>query len=200
MTDYIRAQYYKRALLVTLALFVAACAWIAFNAAPHQPPQPDEVIKHDTLWRDTTLHSPTPSASIPTGRIVYVRVPYPVPVSGGACQGTWTWQDSATYQSPGTPGTPGSPGSRDSIDVPLPIVQKRYDDSLYTAWVSGYQPQLDSLLLHRPEVVTTITRTIVKSAPRWSIGPSVGAGISIDGQRHPGIYLGFSAQYRLWPK
>ena len=197
MTDYIRAKYYKRAFLVTLALLVAACAWIAFHAAPPKPPQPEEVIKHDTLWRDTTLHSPTPSASIQTGRIVYVRVPYPVPVSGGACQGTGTWQDSATYQSPGTPGTPGS---RDSIDVPIPIVQKRYDDSLYTAWVSGYQPQLDSIRLHQPEVVTTIERTIVKPAPRWSIGPSVGAGVSITGEQRAGIYLGFSAQYRLWPK
>ncbi len=200
MTDYIRAQYYKRALLVALVLLVAACVWIAFHAAPPQPPEPSVVERHDTLWRDTTIYQPTPTDSTPTGRIVYIRVPV---VSGEACQGTGTWQDSATYQSPGTPGTPGAPGNpgnRDSIDVPIPIIQKRYDDSLYTAWVSGYQPQLDSLLLHRPEVVTTITRTIVKPAPRWSIGPSVGAGISIDHQRHPGIYMGFTIQYRLWPK
>jgi hypothetical protein len=88
----------------------------------------------------------------------------------------------------------------DSIDVPLPIIQKRYDDSLYTAWVSGYHPALDSILLHQPEIVTTITETVVKKAPRLSVGLSVGPGISIDNQRHMGIYVGFTANYRLWPK
>jgi hypothetical protein len=88
---------------------------------------------------------------------------------------------------------------RDTIAVPVPIEQKRYDDSLYTAWVSGYEPALDSIRLHQPEVVTTITRTITKPAPRWSIGPSVGTGISITGQRQAGIFVGFTAQYRLWP-
>jgi hypothetical protein len=66
--------------------------------------------------------------------------------------------------------------------------------------VSGYEPALDSIRLHQPEVVTTITRTIVKPAPRWSIGPAVGAGISITGQRQAGIFVGITAQYRLWPK
>lgn len=173
MTDYIRAKYYKRAFLVTLALFAVACAWIAFHAAPHQPPQPEEVIKHDTLWRDTTLHAPTPTATIQTGRTIYI--PYIL-------------SETDTIE------------AHDTLLVQVPIEQRRYDDSLYTAWVSGYQPQLDSLLLHRPEVVTTIERTIVKPAPRWSIGPSVGAGISITGEQRAGIYLGFTAQYRLWPK
>lgn len=172
MTDYMLAKYYKRAFLVALGLFLAAVAWIAFG--PHtQQPQPQIIETHDTLWRDTIINQPTPSASTQTGRTVFI--PYIV-------ERTDTLHDS------------------DTIAVPVPIEQKRYDDSLYTAWVSGYEPALDSIALHQPEVVNTITRTIVKPAPRWSIGPAVGVGISITGQQQAGIFVGITAQYRLWPK
>lgn len=172
MTDYMLAKCYKRAFLVALGLFFAAVAWIAFGPHPQQP-QPSVVEKHDTLWRDTTITHPTPTASTQTGRTLFI--PYIV-------ERTDTLHD------------------RDTIQVPVPIEQKRYDDSLYTAWVSGYQPALDSIRLHQPEVVTTIERTIVKPAPRWSIGPSVGAGFSVTGQQQAGIFVGFTLQYRLWPK
>ena len=172
MTDYMLAKCYKRAFLIALSLFCAAVAWIAFGPHPQQP-QPSVVEKHDTLWRDTTIIHHTPTASTQTGGTLFI--PYIV-------ERTDTLHD------------------RDTIQVPVPIEQKRYDDSLYTAWVSGYQPQLDSITLHQPEVVTTIERTIVKPAPRWSIGPSVGAGFSITGQQQAGIFVGFTIQYRLWPK
>ena len=172
MTDYMLAKYYKRAFLVALGLFFAAVAWIAFGPHPQQP-QPSVVEKHDTLWRDTTINHPTPTASTQTGKTVFV--PYIV-------------SETDTIE------------AHDTISVPVPVEQKRYDDSLYTAWVSGYQPHLDSIALHQPEIVTTVERTIVKPAPRWSIGPSIGAGVSITGQQQAGIFVGFTLQYRMWPK
>ena len=172
MTDYMLAKCYKRAFLVALGLFFAAVAWIAFGPHPQQP-QPSVVEKHDTLWRDTTITHPTPTASTQTGRTIFI--PYIV-------------SETDTIE------------AHDTLMVEVPVEQKRYDDSLYTAWVSGYQPALDSIQLHQPEVVTTIERTIVKPAPRWSIGPSVGAGISVTGQQQAGIFVGFTIQYRLWPK
>ena len=180
---------YKGCGVVILALFILSVAtnvWL-INRERHQP-QPQVKVEHDTLWRDTTITKPVAADSTKTGEIVYIKVPYPVP---SGCQGTGTWQDSATYQSPGIP---------DSLEIPIPIEQKRYDDSLYTAWVSGFRPALDSIRLHQPEIVTTITKTIVKKAPRLSVGLSVGPGISIDKDHHMGIYVGFTAQYRLWPK
>ena len=172
MTDYMLAKYYKRAFLVALGLFFAAVAWIAFGPHPQQP-QPSVVEKHDTLWRDTTITHPTPTASTQTGRTIFI--PYIV-------------SETDTIE------------AHDTLMVEVPVEQKRYDDSLYTAWVSGYQPALDSIRLHQPEVVTTVERTIVKPAPRWSIGPAVGAGVSITGQQQAGIFVGFTIQYRLWPK
>ena len=187
---------YKGCGVVILALFILSVAtnvWLIKRGQVE--PEPQVVIEHDTLWRDTTITHPTPTASTQTGKVVYIKVPYPVP---SGCQ------SDARGQDPGSD-LPGhcplaSPAAPDSIEVPIPIEQKRYDDSLYTAWVSGFRPALDSIRLHQPEIVTTITETIVKKAPRLSIGLSVGPGVSITGTPQAGIFVGFTANYRLWPK
>mgnify|MGYP003291603674 CR=1 FL=1 len=163
---------YKGCGVVILALFILSAAtnvWLIKRGQIETEPQ--VVIEHDTLWRDTTIHHPTPTASTQTGRTIFI--PYLV-------------TDTIRLN--------------DTLLVEVPVEQKRYDDSLYTAWVSGYQPQLDSIALHQPTIVETVTRTIVKPAPRFSIGPSVGAGVSITGTPRLGVYAGFTVQYRLWPK
>ena len=163
---------YKGCGVVILALFllsVATNVWLIKRGQVE--PEPQVVVEHDTLWRDTTITHPTPTASTQTGRTIFI--PYLV-------------TDNIRQN--------------DTLMVEVPVEQKRYDDSLYTAWVSGYQPALDSIRLHQPEIVTTITETIVKKAPRFSVGLSVGPGISIDKDHHMGIYVGFTANYRLWPK
>ena len=132
------------------------------------------VVERDTVWRDTTIYQPQPAETINTGRVVYVKVPHP------------TAEPSDTVH--------------DSIEVPVPIVQKRYEDSLYTAWVSGYQPALDSIRLHQPTITETITitNTITKRAPRLSVGIQGGAGVGMI-NRQADVWLGVGAQWRLWP-
>lgn len=67
----------------------------------------------------------------------------------------------------------------DSAAVIIPISQKRYADSTYTAWVSGYEARLDS--------ITVFPRTIKirereeKPPNRWSIGVSAGYGYTRKG-------------------
>ena len=164
---------YKGCGVVILALFILSVAtnvWLIKRGQVE--PEPQVVIEHDTLWRDTTITKPVAADSTKTGEVVYIKVPYPVP----------------------------GDTIRDSIEVPIPIEQKRYEDSLYTAWVSGFRPALDSIRLHQPEIITTITETIVKKAPRLSVGLSVGPGVSITGTPQAGIFVGFTANYRLWPK
>ena len=136
--------------------------------------KPSVVVEHDTVWKDSIIREPLPAETIQTGRVVYIKVAVPQPQ---------TRPDTV----------------HDSIEVPVPIVQKRYDDSLYTAWVSGFEPNLDSILIHQREVITTITKTIVKPAPRLSIGVQAGAGVGVF-SRQPDVYLGVGAQWRLWPK
>ena len=164
---------YKGCGVVILALFILSLVtnvWLLKRGQVE--PEPQVIVEHDTLWRDTTINKPVAADSTKTGEVVYIRIPYPVP----------------------------GDTIRDSIEVPIPIEQKRYEDSLYTAWVSGFRPALDSIRLHQPEIVTTITETIVQKAPRFSVGLSVGPGVSITGTPQVGIFVGFTAQYRLWPK
>jgi hypothetical protein len=187
---------YKGCGVVILALFILSVVtnvWLIKRGQVE--PEPQVVIEHDTLWRDTTITHPTPTASTQTGKVVYIKVPYPVP---SGCQSDVRGQDPGSDLPGHCPLT--SPAAPDSIEVPIPIEQKRYDDSLYTAWVSGFRPALDSIRIYHPEITTTITKTIVQKAPRLSVGLSVGPGISIDKDHHMGIYVGFTANYRLWPK
>ena len=158
-------------ILALLILSVVTNVWLIKRGQVE--PEPQVVVEHDTLWRDTTITHPTPSASVNTGRTFFI--PYIV-------------------------SEPDTIEAHDTLMVEVPVEQKQYDDSLYTAWVSGVRPALDSIRLHQPEIVTTITETIVKKAPRLSVGLSVGPGVSIDNNHHMGIYVGFTAQYRLWPK
>lgn len=61
----------------------------------------------------------------------------------------------------------------DSVKVRVPITQKMYEDEKYTAWVSGYEPSLDSLHLRIP--TTVITMPEKTPAFEWSIGLQAGA-------------------------
>ena len=75
--------------------------------------------------------------------------------------------------------------------VVLPITQQVYRDTTYTAWVSGYRPQLDSIEVY-PR--TLIVRTASPSAARprrWSFGIQAGYGYTPKGMQ-PYIGIGIN--------
>ena len=85
---------YKGCGVVILALFllsVATNVWLIKRGQVE--PEPQVVIEHDTLWRDTTINKPVAADSTKTGEVVYIRIPYPVP---SGCQGTVPWQPDGT--------------------------------------------------------------------------------------------------------
>ena len=86
----------------------------------------------------------------------------------------------------------------DSATVTLPVEQRVYEDSLYTAYVSGYRPRLDSINLRVPHTYTTVTRTVSKPAKRWAIGPTIGAGYGIVGKQ-PDVFVGVSLTWNILP-
>lgn len=150
-----------------LLLSVAANVWLAMRG-----PQVETTVEHDTIWKDTTIYQPQPAGTINTGRVVYISIPVPGERD--------TLRDTI----------------RDSIDVPIPIIQKRYDDSLYTAWISGFEPNLDSLRLHQSEIITTITKVVDRPASRFSIGPSVGLGYGVMNKQCD-VFIGVTATWSL---
>lgn len=86
----------------------------------------------------------------------------------------------------------------DSVSVQIPITQKQYADSTYTAWVSGYHPTLDSIFVYPRREVITITNAIREreKPKRWGVGLNVGCGIMPKHGMQP--YIGVGVQYNLF--
>lgn len=149
------------------------CVSIALNVWQcSSQTEPSVVVERDTVWKDTTIYEPQPAETIDIGKTVYIRIPYNI-------------IETDTIH--------------DSIEVPVHIYQKRYDDSLYTAWVSGFEPNLDSIRLYQPEIVTTVTKTIVKPSPLVTFGIQAGVGWGVF-HRQPDLYIGVGGQVNLWRK
>lgn len=83
----------------------------------------------------------------------------------------------------------------DSADVVIPITQKVYEDSTYTAYVSGYNPQLDSLIFRMPKAVVTIRE--YQKPKRWGVGLQVGYGMTVRGTPQFTPYIGIGVSYNL---
>lgn len=89
-------------------------------------------------------------------------------------------------------------GDTAQVQVQIPITQKVYRDSSFTAYVSGFEASLDSFILHVPHRVTTITATSRLKQPRWNIGLQVGYGINLSPTPNYSPYIGIGVQYSLF--
>lgn len=84
----------------------------------------------------------------------------------------------------------------DSTDVNIPITQKQYCDSTYTAWVSGYEPSLDSIRVYARREVVTINKVKKEPPNRFIVSLNVGYGITPQNGLQP--YLGIGVGYKLF--
>ena len=72
----------------------------------------------------------------------------------------------------------------DTVQVRLPIESKHYTSESYDAWVSGYEPTLDSIKVYN--------QVIKPKQSRWSIGLQGGVGITPRGvQPYVGVGIGY---------
>ena len=86
----------------------------------------------------------------------------------------------------------------DTVLVHLPIEQLQYSDPRYTAWVSGYRPQLDSIRIYQQTEYITKEIKMVTKPKRWGLGLQAGYGVSLhNGQIHPAPYIGVGLSYSL---
>lgn len=80
----------------------------------------------------------------------------------------------------------------DSVEVVIPITQKIYEDSLYRAWVSGYDVKLDSIEFYSRTREIRIPVLFPAKRKRWGLG--LQAGYSYPN----GLYVGVGVSYNLW--
>ncbi|MCM1484298.1 MAG: hypothetical protein NC043_08165, partial [Muribaculaceae bacterium] len=84
----------------------------------------------------------------------------------------------------------------DSVYAVLPVEIRMYSDTLYDAWVSGYEARLDSLRLRLPQ--HTVVKTPIRGpVRRGRIGLGVSAGVGWDGRSFT-PYVGVGVNWTLF--
>lgn len=86
----------------------------------------------------------------------------------------------------------------DSADMLVPIVQKIYRDTAYTAWVSGYMPSLDSIAIRQRTEHVTVTEKFSAKRKRWGIGIQAGYGVTAERNPQLSPYIGVGITYNLF--
>lgn len=85
----------------------------------------------------------------------------------------------------------------DSVSmIELPITQSVYEDSLYRAYVSGFDARMDSLILYPRSEMVTITKH--PKPKRWSVGVQMGYGMTLKGTPQFAPYFGVGVSYRVF--
>lgn len=99
----------------------------------------------------------------------------------------------------------GKIARKDTAWITVPRTQKRYGDSTYTAWVSGYEARLDSIHVYRRTVTRTVVvpETVLKGGARNWLHERFGAGI-VGGAgyglttKRPDVFVGVGGWIRIF--
>lgn len=192
------------ALLLFLAVFVASlCLNVHHYTGGTTEPYRDTI---KTTFVDTIpYYKPVPKEEKPLGNIT-AKLPVSVPKLPENVQkfpeSGKNLQDSVQNFGKSVPEDHfedmGEKVTPDSADVVVPITQTVYEDSTYTAYVSGYRASLDSLIFRMPREITTITNTHYQKPKRWSIGIQVGYGMTLKGTPQFAPYVGIGVSYNLF--
>lgn len=150
----------------------------------------------DTIRDTVPSVMPVPVDSVQTG---IIRVPVILPSEPTVPKATIKVYNSNSLFSDNTASDlqkRGNLASKDTAWITIPRTQKRYEDSLYSAWVSGYDPRLDSIKVYR-KTIRIVERQTVTKRNAFGLGIVGGAGYGIF-SRKPDIFVGVGGYIRLW--
>lgn len=160
--------------LVAILIVVAMLVITFFAGRITSPQQTLTAIQRDTIVRiDTIVSTPKPKV---VKVVDSIPVPYPVPYPVYETKTDTLLVVDTLY---------------------LPRTQKHYKEAEYEAWVSGYQPNLDSIWVYnKTSEVNTIS---VPSRKRWSIGVQAGYGVQLNPNGVVAApYIGVGVSYNLF--
>lgn len=150
-----------------ILLFFLSCALIFVYIAKHKAHEKNSEPMRDTVravYVDTVRYvQPVVRDSVV---LRYIKVRVPRAEGGKDTLGGGYKNSGGTYK------------NTDSAEVVMPITQKRYSDTTYTAWVSGFRPALDSIHVHARREMVTVTQTLRGKPKRWGVGIHAGYGMT----------------------
>lgn len=179
---------------IKLLLVIATCLlfvhFIRRSPEPFGERPPEVTVKSDTITIHDTIYVPTPQPES-TKCLGYTPVTLPIwiPPTEGNLNIHQLESDEPTAEVDEAAETEPP----DSATVSIPTEQRHYTGDDYEAWVSGWNPSLDSLRIYRPtQQITTTSQVTRWKTKRW--GLSIGAGMvtSPKGGIQPGIFIGMS--------
>ena len=85
----------------------------------------------------------------------------------------------------------------DTVWAVVPRTQKRYVDSTYIAWISGYEPRLDSIEVYQKTVVVTKSVEGRGKSKRFNVGLTGGFGYGVF-TRKPDVWVGVGCTWRIF--
>jgi len=88
----------------------------------------------------------------------------------------------------------------DSVAVEMPITTKHYGNEQYDAYISGFEPNLDSIFVYQKEVLVTEVRTISKPPNKVGLYLDAGADYTFNDKQwipHAGGEFVFNTHKRL---
>ena len=88
----------------------------------------------------------------------------------------------------------------DSVAVEMPITTKHYGNEQYDAYISGFEPNLDSIFVYQKEVLVTEVRTISKPPNKVALFLDAGIDYTFNDnhwQPHAGGEFVFNTHKRL---
>lgn len=91
----------------------------------------------------------------------------------------------------------GKFAQKDTVWAVVPRTQKRYEDSTYMAWVSGYEPRLDSIEVYQKTVVVTKSVEGRVKNRRFNVGLTGGFGYGVF-TRKPDVWVGVGCTWRMF--
>lgn len=120
-----------------------------------------------------------------------LEVPKPVPVAVKQIDTMW-FPVPVPVETPDTSETPDH--------VVIPREQAHYQDSTYSAWVSGYRPALDSIKVFRHNQTIYVDRVMeVKKKSHLGVGIQAGYGAYLTGnQVNLTPYVGVGVSYNIF--
>lgn len=83
----------------------------------------------------------------------------------------------------------------DSVAVQVPITSKHYGNETYDAWVSGFEPNLDSIRVYQKTQYITTTITKIKPPDKWDLNVVGGIDYNTASQKYT-PYAGGEFMYK----